>query len=104
MMKRRIEARLKRLAHCGPLVAASINRIEKEGGAGKVQVSYLLTFREKGKTKSVYVPKDMVAEVKQWIAEYRQLKTLVAEISQLGMALIRRYVPEKRAAGRAQGK
>ena len=91
MLKRRIEARLKRLAHCGPLVAASLNRIEREGRAGKVQVS-------------VYVPKDMVAEVKQWIAEYRQLKTLVAEISQLGMARIRRYVPEKRAADRAQGK
>lgn len=99
-LKKKIEARLKRIAQCGTLVAGSLNCIEKKGTPGKVSVSYLLTFKEKGKTTSVYVPKDLVPEVRQWVKQHRELKKLMAEISQLSIGVIRRYVPEKRAARR----
>lgn len=99
-LKKKIEARLKHIAHCGTLVVGSLNRIEKKGTSGRVSVSYLLTFKEKGKTMSVYVPKDLVPEVRQWVEQHRELKKLMAEISQLSIGVIRRYVPEKRAARR----
>jgi hypothetical protein len=103
-LKKKIEARLKRIAQCGTFVAGSLNRIEKKGKSGRVSVLYLLTFKEKGKTTSVYVPKDLVPEVKQWVKQDRELKKLMAEISQLSIGGIRRHVPEKRAARRVEKK
>lgn len=100
----KVRARLKRVGRCGPFVAGSLNRVEKKGKSGKVSVSYLLTFKEKGKTTTVYVPKDMVPEVQQWIRQYRELKELMADISKLSVGIIRRYVFEKRAADRAKEK
>lgn len=46
-----------------------LNRIETSGKRGKVVVSYLLTFEEKGKTRSAYAPKNMVSEVTQWVEQ-----------------------------------
>lgn len=103
-LRRKIEARLKRIAQCGTFVVGSLNRIEKKGTSGKVSVSYLLTFKEKGKTTSVYVPKALVPEVKQWVKQHRELKKLMTEISQLSIGVIRRYVPEKRAARHVENK
>ena len=98
----KVRARLKRLGRCGPFVAGSLNRVEHKGKSGKVSVSYLLTFKEIGKATTVYVPKDMVPEVEQWIQQYRELKTLLAEISRFNVGIIQRYVFEKRAADRAK--
>jgi len=102
VLKQRIRARLKRLAQCGPCVAGTLNRIEKVGKSGKPVVSHLLTFKVEGKTRSIYVPKDMVGEVEQWVKEHRRIKRLLAEISQLSVGVIRRYVREKRAAARVK--
>jgi rRNA maturation protein Nop10 len=103
-LSKKIEARLKRIARCGTFVAGSLNRIEKKGKSGKVSVSYLLTFKEEGKTTSVYVPKAFVPEVKQWVKQHRELKRLMTEISHLSIGVIRRYVPEKRAGRREKEK
>lgn len=103
-LSKKIEARLKRIAQCGTFVAGSLNRIAKKGKSGKVSVSYLLTFKEEGKTRSIYVPKALVPEVKLWVKQHRELKKLMAEISQLSIGVIRRHVPEKRAAGRVENK
>ena len=48
-----------------------------------------LTFKWKGKTVSVYVPKDRLAEVKGWVREHKRIKALVREISELTMELMR---------------
>lgn len=103
-LKKGIAAKLKRIAKCGTFVAGSLNRIEKKGKSGKVSVTYLLTFKEEGKTRSVYVPKDLVPEVKQWVKQHRELKKLMAEISESSVGIIRRYVSEKRAAARVNEK
>ena len=97
-----IKARLRRLAKVGPFVAGSLNRIEKKSADGGKTVSYLLTFKEKGKTKSVYVPKDMVPEVKKWVKRHQELKKLMAEIAELSIGVIRRYVREKKAESRGK--
>jgi hypothetical protein len=48
-----------------------------------------LTFKEAGKTRSVYVPKELLPEVRAWRAEHRRLKQLLREIHQLSVALLR---------------
>ena len=54
-----------------------------------------------GKTRTVYVPVDLTKEVRAWIDEYRRLKCLIQEISQLTLALVRSHVRErKRRQGR----
>src|SRR6202011_2993340 len=48
-----------------------------------------LTYKENGKTRSVYVPKQLLPEVRTWLAEHKRLKTLLHEIHQLSVALLR---------------
>ena len=42
----------------------------------------LLTWKEDGKTKSLYISKNFIAEVEKWIAEGRKLKDLMAQMSE----------------------
>ena len=82
-----------------PLVAGSLNRIERKGPHGRVTVYHLLTFKEAQTTRSVYVPKELVKEVQAWTRNYRRLKQKLAHVSTLSIAIIRKYGPEKRAEG-----
>lgn len=93
--------RLRKLGELGldrPLLAGSLNRVERRDAAGRVTGYHLLTFKEAGKTRSVYVPKDLVREVESWIRQHRRVKQLLAEITTLSISIIRKYGPEKRAA------
>jgi hypothetical protein len=94
----RRQEKLSELGQDRPFVAGSLNRVEHKDKQGRTTVYHLLTSKEAGKTKSVYVPKDMVKEVKAWIVQHRRLKKLMAEVSELSVAIIRNHVPEKRAA------
>ena len=92
--------RLEKLAKLGqdqPLVAGSLNRVQRKDKQGRTTAYYLLTFKEEGKTRSVYVPKDMVREVRQWTRNYDKLKKAISQMSADSIAVIRRHVPEKRA-------
>jgi hypothetical protein len=95
------QKRLHKLGDLGqdrPLVAGSLSRVERRDARGKVTAYHLLTFKEAGKTRSVYVPKDLVKEVQSWIRNHRRLKQVMAEISTLSIAIIQKHVPEQRAA------
>lgn len=95
------EKRLRKLQELGqdrPLVAGSLNRVERREAGGKTTAYYLLTFKESGKTRSVYVPQDLVKEVQSWIRHHRRVKQVVSEISTLSIAIIQRHVREKREA------
>src|SRR3990172_2223103 len=90
--------RLRKLGELGldrPLVAGSLNRVQRRDAAGRVTQYHLLTFKQAGKTRSVYVPKDLVREVESWIRHYRRVKQLLAQISTLSIAIVRKYGPEK---------
>ena len=100
MEKKRLR-KLQELGQDRPLVAGSLNRVERRNAQGKTTVYYLLTFKEAGKTRSVYVPKDLVKEVRSWIRNHRRVKKLLSEISTLSITMIRRHVSQKRAS--AQG-
>ena len=93
LLRRMRDARVKELtAHCPPL-AASLGR--QRGGGSHV------TLKQKGKTRTVYVPKDLKEEVEASIREHRRIKRLLAEITQLQLALIQSHRMEQaRRAGR----
>jgi hypothetical protein len=81
LLRRMRDARVKQLvARCPPL-AASLGQ-QRSGG-------WHVTLKQHGKTRTVYVPKDLTEEVKSFIQEHRRLKRLLAEITQLQLALIR---------------
>jgi len=104
-----LQARVKGLVARVPVLAASLVRIAKHCGRegcrcqkGQKHVGNYLTFKVAGKTRTVYVPLDLVAEVRAWIAEGRRLKGLMRESSLLAAALVRGHVAERRRkAGRS---
>jgi hypothetical protein len=55
-----------------------------------------LTYHDRGKSHAVYVPVDFTQEVRAWIEEYRRVKRLLKEISQLSLELVRSHVQEQR--------
>jgi prephenate dehydrogenase len=56
----------------------------------------------KNKTRTVYVPVNMLEEVQQWTQQYRRLKQLIRKETQQSLALIHRYAASLRGAGRTR--
>ena len=107
VLKSRREAKLKSLANVGPLLQGSLGRIGVTCGnsncrcmQGEKHVSHILTKKVSGKTKSVYVPVEMVEEAQTWINEHRRVKKLMKEISDLNEQILKVYVKSKRARER----
>ena len=97
------DARVNKLRATCPVLAASLVTIEKTCGRlgchcqrGEKHVGDYLTFKVAGKTKTVYVPRAMVAEVRSWIQEHRRLRKLSDEISQLAIAQVRSFVTQSK--------
>ena len=107
--RRMIQARVKKIAAQKPALAASLVQIAKHCGRpgcrcqrGEKHVGNYITYKEKGKTRTVYVPLELVEDVRAWVEEHRRLKTLLRECSQLSVALIRKHVQDRqRRAGRS---
>lgn len=97
-LETRRQEKLAALGQDRPVLAGSLNRVERKDAKGRTTVYHLLTFKEAGKTRSVYVPKDLVKEAERWIRNYQRIKKLLAEASELSMAILQKYGPEKRAA------
>jgi hypothetical protein len=109
LIRKMIDARVKKLQARGPVLAASLVQIAKHCGRptcrcmtrGEKHVGNYLTLLHGGKTKTVYVPVDLVEDVRTWIQEHHRLKALDKEITQLVIARVRTYVDEqKRKQGR----
>lgn len=103
LVKRQIDSRLRQFVARAPLLSASLVRIAKHCGrpgcrcqSGHKHVGHYVTFAEAGKTRTVYVPKDLVQEVRSWIREHRRLKQLGREISRLSIARVRGHVQARR--------
>jgi hypothetical protein len=97
--ERRRQACLKQLAHTGPFVEGSLVGVPHRSCQ---HVAWRLTFKVKAKTRTVYVPVDMVQEVRQWTHTYRRLKKLIRAVTRNSLALIHGHVAARRAARRAQ--
>ena len=64
---------------------------------------YLLTFKQAGRTRLVYVPKDLVKQAQSWIRSHRRVKQVLSEISTISIAIIRRHVAQTKASARDGG-
>lgn len=108
LIKRMCYTRVKQFAAGGPVLAASLVTIAKTCGRlgchcqrGEKHTGNYLTFKEEGKTRTVYVPLELLEDVKAWVAEHQRMKKLSQEISQLAIAQIRSHVTTRRQkAGR----
>jgi len=106
--RRMRDARMKKLAQAGPLVAASLvtqavtcGRPQCRCAQGEKHLKHVLTFKRDGKTQTVYVPLDLLPEVRRWVAEHQRIKQLLRDISDLSLDLIRSHVTHrKRLQGR----
>ena len=99
-----LQARLDRVAAAEPLLAGSLGLVHRACGTpscrchhgGPKHAAYQLTFKEQGRSRSVYVPKELVPEVRQWLAAQRRLNQLLREIHQRTLARIRTHVRHRR--------
>jgi len=109
LIQRSLNARQKQLQAQGPVLAASLVTVQRTCGKpschcaqGHKHVGHYLTWKEQGKTRSAYVPQALLPQVQQWQNEYRRLKRLLAEVSQLSVALVKTHTThQRRRAGRS---
>jgi hypothetical protein len=98
-----LASRLKGLAPTGPVLAASLALVNKRCGqpscschhGGPLHQAHHLTLKQDGKTRTVYVPQDLLEEVQSWVTEYQRLKGLLREVSQLTLALVKNHVRDR---------
>jgi hypothetical protein len=109
LIRRFLLARQKQLHAKSPVLAASLVTIRRTCGnpncrcaQGHKHPGHYLTWKLKAKTHTVYVPVDLLPQVKQWTQEHRRLKQLVGELTQLSLALIQTHVTaQRRKRGRS---
>ena len=109
LIRRHLLARLKELHPNSPILAATLVRVHRRCGRpgchcqkGPGHPTHYLTCKQQGKTRTVYVPQDLLQEVQLWIREHQRLKQLTQHISQLALAQVQTHVTERRRkAGRS---
>jgi hypothetical protein len=109
LIDRMLQARLKRLTPSQPVLLGCLHAVERRCGkpscrcqqGGPKHRAHQLTYKHSGRSYSVYVPQDLVAEVRAWLLEHQRLKNLLHEIHLLSVARIRTHVRQQR---RRQGR
>lgn len=109
IIRRHLQARLKEFHPNGPVLAASLVLVHRRCGRsgchcqkGQGHPTHYLTCKQEGKTRTVYVPQDLLAEVQSWIREHQRLKQLSQHLSQLALAQVQTHVTaRRRKAGRS---
>ena len=105
VIEQRIQARTKQLGECSISISGSLAKIARKCGRRNCRcaddpsarhTAHLLTSKVRGKTKSVYVPVELIEEVDSWVKERKKIKRLLKEIDELGEQLIRLHVPSAR--------
>lgn len=85
---------LRQMAAVKPFIEGTVSSVKRQGCR---KPGWQLTFKVKGKTRTVYVPMDKATEVKAWSQEYRRLKKLIRKVTTHSLAIIRRHVASRRA-------
>ena len=92
------EAYRRQLSELGVFVEGTFCQVRRPG---RKPPAWQLTFKQAGKTRTVYVPVELASEVQRWAKEFKRLKQLVRKVTQQNLAIIRRHVAGRRAANRA---
>ena len=108
ILRKQIKGKLSKVAQLDGSIAGSLVKIHRKCGrsschcaaGGEKHSAFVLTSKVKGKTKVVYIPVEMVEEVRQWVKNHRQIKALFKEIDVLSEKIIRQKVPVSRAVAK----
>lgn len=103
-IRRMLDSRLGQLGTDKPILAASLAQIRKHCGrqschcqqGGPLHTAWHLTYKVKGRTRTVYVPVDLLDEVRSWLEEHKRIKALLGEIHELTVALVRTHAAHGR--------
>jgi hypothetical protein len=93
------DAYRRQLAELGVFVEGTLCKVRRPG---RKPPAWQLTFKQAGKTRTVYVPGELVSEVQQWAREFKRLKQLVRKVTRQNLAIIHRHVAVRRAASRVR--
>lgn len=90
---------LRKIAQVGPFLEGALCQFKRPGCA---KPGWHLTFKQRGRTRTVYVPMELVSDVKSWTGTYKHLKTLIRQVTRHSLGLIRSHVANRRAASRSR--
>lgn len=93
------DAYRRQFADVGLFIEGTVSKIRR---LGRNTPAWQLTFKQKGRTRTVYVPVELASEVQQWSHEYKRLKQLIRKITKQSLAIVRRHVAARRAASRGR--
>jgi len=93
------EAYRKQLGGMGVFMEGTLSKVRR---VGRKAPSWQLTFKQGGRTRTVYVPVELAPEVQQWVKEFKRLKQVVRKVTGQNLAIIRRHVAVRRAAKRVR--
>lgn len=93
------QATLRQMAQLGPFIEGSLSPFKRPGCS---KPGWHLTFKQRGRTRTLYVPMELVATVKQWTRNYRHLKALIRQVTRHSRALIHGHLANRRAANRSK--
>ena len=86
--ERQARSRLAQLAHRAGLLRGSLQLMRRVCGrpgcrcaTGARHASWYLAFSEAGKKQMVFVPRDWLARVRQWVAEYQEARACLDRLS-----------------------
>ena len=102
--KKRRETLLKKLGGPTPFLGSSslvlVGRVcgypNCACAKGKRHPTYYLTWKENKKTHTIYVPKDMLAETREWIREYKRIRKVMKQMNEIQRQILRGYVRDKK--------
>ncbi len=93
------QATLRPITQLGPFIEGSRCAFKRPGCT---QPGWHLTYKHRGTTRTLYVPMEWVAEVKQWTLNYHRLKGLIRPMTRHSRALLHGHRANRRAANRSQ--
>ena len=90
---------LRQIGQLGPFIEGSLSAFKRPACS---QPGWHLTYKQQGRTPTLYVPLELVAEVRQWTRNYRHLKRLIRQVPRHSRALIHGHRANRRAANRSR--
>jgi hypothetical protein len=93
------DAYRRQLAEVGLFIEGTLSKVRR---AGRHSPAWQMTFKQKGRTRTVYVPVELASEVQQWANEFKRLKKLIRKVTRESLAIIRRYAAARRAENRVR--
>ena len=84
----------RQIAQTGPFLEGHLSSFKRPGCAAP---GWHLTFKQKGRTRTVYGPMDLAGEVKTWTRNYKRLKKQIRQVTRHSLALVRGHVANQQA-------